>query len=276
MSASAAGPGQLLDVKGYFKKNCPAQHKLALAGFAELIHNAADADAQRLDVLLERASKPGWEDEYLITFRDNGYGMELEELKQMLKIGSSKGRATGEIGKWGVGFKNGTLRNAEGALVFTRADASGTMSVALFSPDYIIDEERKGAAKQTAFPILSFAADMKPLHSSAEVDEFWNAFDIYAPLSRRHAYRILTSLPTVLRDLNGAQLPQGQSSAGLSCAVPCGWLVSAQGVSVARTLSSTSCCATPTAIGCLSSLMRTQLPQRRMQARVRLISSLLT
>ena len=50
-----------------------------------------------------KASKP------LLSFADNGHGMEPADLAKMLMFGNAKERGTGEIGKWGVGFKNGTL-----------------------------------------------------------------------------------------------------------------------------------------------------------------------
>ena len=36
-----------------------------------------------------------------------------------------------------------------------------------------------------------------------EAERFWELFDDYAPISRRRAYNILTSLPTVARNLDG-------------------------------------------------------------------------
>ena len=64
-------------------------------------------------LLLERATKAGWEGKYLLSFIDNGNGMEPEDVVKMLKLGNPKERGVGEIGKWGVGFKHGVLRNAK-------------------------------------------------------------------------------------------------------------------------------------------------------------------
>jgi hypothetical protein len=238
-----AAEQNIVDVKGWLTKNAPFRHELGLAGLAELVHNAADADAQRLDIQVERAMKAGWEGAPLLSFADNGHGMEPEDVAKMLKFGNAKERGTGEIGKWGVGFKHGTLRNCDrsdgahtgGALVFTRADASGTMSIALFSRACVIEKAL------TRFPTLSFSPNMEPLANFASVGamegaateeegeaatvesaakakapreqsmqagiqeaaRFWELFDDYAPISRRKAYRILTSLPTVARDLDG-------------------------------------------------------------------------
>lgn len=210
----------LTEAQSFLRQHGPVKHKLALAGLAELIHNAADADAQRLDIQVTTATKPRWEGKPLLSFSDNGMGMEPESLVKMLKFCQTKDRATGEIGKWGVGFKHGTLRNVRvgskdqrggGALIFTRADASGTMSIGLFSPDCLIEKEL------STFPMISFDANLEPLarrHTEAEdhrneagrneADKFWQFFDRYAPISRREAYRTLTTLPTVARNLDGA------------------------------------------------------------------------
>ena len=55
-----AAEQNIVDVKGMLTKIAPRAHKLGLAGLAELVHNAADADAQRLDIQLEHATKAGW------------------------------------------------------------------------------------------------------------------------------------------------------------------------------------------------------------------------
>ena len=56
-----AAAQNFFDVEGWLMKNAPKAHQLGLAGLAELVHNAADADAQRLDIQLEHATKAGWE-----------------------------------------------------------------------------------------------------------------------------------------------------------------------------------------------------------------------
>lgn len=245
-----AAEQNIVNVKGMLKTIAPRAHKLGLAGLAELVHNAADADAQRLDIQLEHAKKAGWEGKPLLSFKDNGHGMEPEVVDSMLRLGSTKERGTGEIGKWGVGFKNGILRNVcdsddrGGAIVFTRADASGTMSIALFSRACVIE---KGLPR---FPTLSISPNMEPLARQApteeveatedaseeemhrrrvenaaatvsraleEAENFWRLFDDYAPISRREAYRILTSLPTVARDLDGTFACPRPHSSSAAC-----------------------------------------------------------
>ena len=85
----AAGQG-FFDVEAWLTENAPTNHVLGLAGLAELVHNAADADAKRLDIQLERATKADWEDTPLLSFADNGHGMEPADIAKMLKFGNAK------------------------------------------------------------------------------------------------------------------------------------------------------------------------------------------
>ena len=56
-----------------------------------------------------------------ITVQDNGIGMTQTNLHCMLSFGfSSKEHVQGNVGRFGIGFKSGSMRLADDALILTR------------------------------------------------------------------------------------------------------------------------------------------------------------
>ena len=53
-----------------------------------------------------------------ITVQDDGYGMDRGKLQNMLSFGfSSKEHVVGNVGRFGIGFKSGSMRLANDALI---------------------------------------------------------------------------------------------------------------------------------------------------------------
>eukprot|EP01043_Picozoa_sp_COSAG02_P056491 COSAG02_NODE_6704_length_3411_cov_1.610507_2_plen_531_part_00 len=116
----AAGGNNQLDT---FAQN---HNQGVLPALAELVHNAADARAETLKI--------DYEDEKggRIVFKDNGIGMTHEECNNMLMFGRNGGREN-TIGKFGVGFKSGSIRCAQTAVVISRSKKKRTTSYGLLS-----------------------------------------------------------------------------------------------------------------------------------------------
>jgi hypothetical protein len=75
-----------LNPKG-FEKRCAVAHTVSpLTGLAELVHNAYAAQATRLDILVRSSAKPDVPAQDMLLFRDNGTGMNTEELIAMLDM----------------------------------------------------------------------------------------------------------------------------------------------------------------------------------------------
>ena len=157
-----------------FEKGAREQHKVScLTALAELIHNASDAEASRLEIRVMKTPRTG---EDVLLFSDNGLGMDKDELCNMLLPDSHRERSSTETSLYGKGFKTGTLKNAESALVFTARDGMGSMSIGLFSlrclreeqldscPVISLDEHVKGV-------FCSLAPDVDVTHTSASGPE---------------------------------------------------------------------------------------------------------
>ena len=71
-----------------------------------------------------------------ITVQDDGVGMARANLHCMLSFGfSSKEHVVGNVGRFGIGFKSGSMRLANDALILTRRE--GQASVALLSTTFL-------------------------------------------------------------------------------------------------------------------------------------------
>lgn len=98
---------------------------------AELVDNARDAGATRLDVFIEqeyfaarKMSLP------VLCVTDNGTGMSHTDTIRMMSFGHSKPSNDDEdlIGRFGVGFKTGSMRLGKDALVFTQSRESRSIA----------------------------------------------------------------------------------------------------------------------------------------------------
>jgi hypothetical protein len=71
-----------------------------------------------------------------LTVQDDGFGMHRGQLQNMLSFGfSSKEHVVGNVGRFGIGFKSGSMRLANDALILTRQE--DTASVALLSTTFL-------------------------------------------------------------------------------------------------------------------------------------------
>jgi len=119
-------------------------HKWVFGAVAELIDNAVDAGATRFDVIAYPDAKDKRDcDKHppkptQLIFQDNGTGMSFGSLHKMLSLGHcSKGDK--DIGKYGNGFKSGSMRVGRDAVIFTRDKNTGIMSVGLLSQTFLKD-----------------------------------------------------------------------------------------------------------------------------------------
>jgi len=115
-------------------KSNATSHVWPLGALAELLDNSQDLEcgAERVDVDAYEVS-PGT---MALTVQDDGFGMHRGQLQNMLSSGfSNKEHVVGNVGRFGVGFKSGSMRLANDALILTRQE--GTVSVALLSTTFL-------------------------------------------------------------------------------------------------------------------------------------------
>ncbi|KAL8578788.1 hypothetical protein ACOMHN_045776 [Nucella lapillus] len=101
------------------------------------VDNAYDPDVSANDLWIDYTKING---KTCLVFLDNGAGMDLHHLQQMLSFGyCEKEKYETEtashipIGHYGNGFKSGSMRLARDALVFTVNKASNTASIGFLS-----------------------------------------------------------------------------------------------------------------------------------------------
>uniref|UniRef100_A0A2C9L6C5 CW-type domain-containing protein n=1 Tax=Biomphalaria glabrata TaxID=6526 RepID=A0A2C9L6C5_BIOGL len=133
-------------------------HVWVFGAVAELIDNAYDPDVNASQLFIDKQVIGGKE---CLVFQDNGNGMDKEHLYSMLSFGfceKDKFQKVSHlpIGKYGNGFKSGSMRLGKDALVFTRDKK--TAGVGFLSQTYLEDIK----ADSVVVPILNYSLpDMK-------------------------------------------------------------------------------------------------------------------
>ncbi|XP_072970468.1 uncharacterized protein [Typha angustifolia] len=109
---------------------------------AELVDNSRDANASRLDISIECLySKKAGKKIPVLSVIDDGHGMSHIEIMRMLSFGHKQPNEeeANRIGRFGIGFKTGTMKLGRDAVVLTQTISS--RSVALLSQSYNENKE---------------------------------------------------------------------------------------------------------------------------------------
>ncbi|XP_053397343.1 MORC family CW-type zinc finger protein 3-like isoform X2 [Mercenaria mercenaria] len=110
-------------------------HTWVFSAIAEIIDNACDTDVRARDLWIDQETINGTP---CLTFLDNGGGMTPDKLNKMLGFGFNEKEDVGKhlaIGRYGNGFKSGSMRIGQDALVITRG--LQTASVGFLSQSYL-------------------------------------------------------------------------------------------------------------------------------------------
>ncbi|BBN19872.1 MORC family CW-type zinc finger protein [Marchantia polymorpha subsp. ruderalis] len=111
-------------------------------GLAELVDNARDAQATRLNISITTVKMKGKSDLMpLLRIEDNGRGMNHEEIVRMLQFGHKMAnhKDHNHIGYFGVGFKSGSMRLGRDVIILTQSKDS--RSIGFLSTSYNADKE---------------------------------------------------------------------------------------------------------------------------------------
>ncbi|XP_071711197.1 uncharacterized protein [Rutidosis leptorrhynchoides] len=98
---------------------------------AELVDNSRDAKAKLLDICIDMIySKVDGKEIPMLAVADDGNGMGHEEIFRMVSFGRKQSDTNDPncIGRYGVGFKTGTMRLGRDALVFTQTTTSRSIA----------------------------------------------------------------------------------------------------------------------------------------------------
>ncbi|KAM9635883.1 MORC family CW-type zinc finger protein 1 [Trichechus inunguis] len=125
-------------------------HSFLFGALAELLDNARDAGARRLDVFsVDNETLQGG---FMLCFLDDGCGMSPEEALDIIYFGTSKKRLSTFkfIGQYGNGLKSGSMRIGKDFILFTKREE--TMTCVFFSQTFC---EREGLS-EVVVPIPSW------------------------------------------------------------------------------------------------------------------------
>ncbi|XP_065502528.1 ATPase MORC2 isoform X1 [Caloenas nicobarica] len=113
-------------------------HEFLFGALAELVDNARDADATRIDIYTEpREDLRGG---FMLCFLDDGTGMDSNEAASVTQFGKSAKRSpeSTQIGQYGNGLKSGSMRIGKDFILFTKKD--NTMTCLLLSRTFHEEE----------------------------------------------------------------------------------------------------------------------------------------
>ncbi|KAL8180558.1 UNVERIFIED_CONTAM: MORC CW-type zinc finger protein 2A, partial [Gekko kuhli] len=97
-------------------------HEFLFGALAELVDNARDADATRIDIFTEpRENLRGG---FMLCFLDDGAGMDSNDAASVIQFGKSAKRTpeSTQIGQYGNGLKSGSMRIGKDFILFTKKD----------------------------------------------------------------------------------------------------------------------------------------------------------
>ncbi|XP_056009160.1 ATPase MORC2-like [Ostrea edulis] len=130
-------------------------HEFLFGAVAELVDNARDANATRMDIFSEpdESLRGG----YMLFFVDDGEGMDPNETADIITFGRSTKRSLEEshIGMYGNGLKSGSMRIGNDLILFTKKGATMTC---LFLSRSFHEEEH---IDEVIVPIPSFETNTR-------------------------------------------------------------------------------------------------------------------
>ncbi|XP_037231137.1 ATPase MORC2 isoform X5 [Falco biarmicus] len=113
-------------------------HEFLFGALAELVDNARDADATRIDIYTER--REDLRGGFMLCFLDDGTGMDSNEAASVIQFGKSAKRSpeSTQIGQYGNGLKSGSMRIGKDFILFTKKN--NTMTCLLLSRTFHEEE----------------------------------------------------------------------------------------------------------------------------------------
>ncbi|XP_070572349.1 ATPase MORC2A-like isoform X2 [Ptychodera flava] len=171
-----------LDVK-YLHTNSTT-HEFLFGALAELLDNARDAGATRIEV--NAVEREGVRGGYMLCFLDDGEGMDPGEAASIITFGKSSKRAldSSMIGQYGNGLKSGSMRIAKDLILFTKKGE--TMSCLFLSRTFHEEE----SIEEVIVPIPSFDSSTKTSLAStnSELEKHMQEMDLILKYSPYHKH----------------------------------------------------------------------------------------
>ncbi|XP_055972497.1 ATPase MORC2 isoform X3 [Sorex fumeus] len=101
-------------------------HEFLFGALAELVDNARDADATRIDIYAEK--RVDLRGGFMLCFLDDGAGMDPSDAASVIQFGKSAKRTpeSTQIGQYGNGLKSGSMRIGKDFILFTKKEDTMT------------------------------------------------------------------------------------------------------------------------------------------------------
>ncbi|XP_058137656.1 ATPase MORC2 isoform X1 [Dasypus novemcinctus] len=101
-------------------------HEFLFGALAELVDNARDADATRIDIYTQR--REDLRGGFMLCFLDDGAGMDPSDAASVIQFGKSAKRTpeSTQIGQYGNGLKSGSMRIGKDFILFTKKEDTMT------------------------------------------------------------------------------------------------------------------------------------------------------
>ncbi|XP_036618783.1 ATPase MORC2 isoform X2 [Trichosurus vulpecula] len=101
-------------------------HEFLFGALAELVDNARDADATKIDIYAEH--RENLQGGFMLCFLDDGAGMDPSDAASVIQFGKSAKRTpeSTQIGQYGNGLKSGSMRIGKDFILFTKKDDTMT------------------------------------------------------------------------------------------------------------------------------------------------------
>ncbi|XP_006869318.1 PREDICTED: MORC family CW-type zinc finger protein 2 [Chrysochloris asiatica] len=101
-------------------------HEFLFGALAELVDNARDADATRIDIYAEK--REDLQGGFMLCFLDDGAGMDSSDAASVIQFGKSAKRTpeSTQIGQYGNGLKSGSMRIGKDFILFTKKEDTMT------------------------------------------------------------------------------------------------------------------------------------------------------
>ncbi|KAH3765016.1 MORC family CW-type zinc finger protein 3-like [Pelomyxa schiedti] len=141
----------------FLESNARTTHRWVLGALAELIDNSVDAEAAQVHI--------DWNEEFgqpVILVTDNGHGMTRAEMHGLLQYGHSKTNGEVHIGRFGIGFKTGSMRICKDALVFSISAESASVG--------ILSTTMNESANTVTAPVVTFTPSTMCLDPAYQQD----------------------------------------------------------------------------------------------------------
>jgi len=172
--SSSSSSSSFMQVDKSFLSTLSQNHVWLFGALAELLHNSSDAGSTDLQInVREEEGREGGKEAMVLEIKDKGEGMSHGEMDAMFRLGKTYARDRDEseqaqrVGRYGWGFKQGSLRIGSTAVVLSKSLKHKTLSFGVLSNEpHLRDENAAPVCRVVTLSADTMEPD--PTHTSRE------------------------------------------------------------------------------------------------------------